>query len=54
MVDTPILRFNFAPADQANDLADGYGTGTLLLNDQPFWFSNTTEAPTPCKPPAET
>ncbi len=47
MVDTPILRFNFAPADQANDLADGYGTGTLLLNDQPFWFSNTTEAPTP-------
>ncbi len=46
MVDTPTLRFDFVPADLPSERADGYGAGMLYLNDQPFWFSNTQEAPT--------
>lgn len=43
----PVLRFEFAPAEDAADRNNGWGQGMLFLNGQPYWFSNTEKEPQP-------
>lgn len=43
----PVLRFEFAPAEDSAHRNDGWGRGTLLFNGQPYWFSNTEKEPQP-------
>lgn len=46
MADTNfILHFEFAPAKNKRDRSDGYGAGTLYLNGNPFWHSESPDAP---------
>ncbi|OYO32202.1 ImmA/IrrE family metallo-endopeptidase [Janthinobacterium sp. PC23-8] len=42
-----VLHFNFVPADDLRERADGYGAGTLFLDGAPFWFSNSPVFPQP-------
>lgn len=50
MADTDsILRFEFVPAENRRERSDGYGAGTLFLNDHPLWYSTSQDAPTPVK-----
>lgn len=46
MADTdPILRFEFISSENQRKRSDGYGAGTLFLNDHPFWYSASQDAP---------
>jgi Zn-dependent peptidase ImmA (M78 family) len=42
-----VLHFEFSPDEDLKRREDGWGKGTLLLNGQPYWFSNSEREPQP-------
>ena len=45
MKNNQVLSFDFFPAADAARRNDGWGSGMLLLNHKPYWFSGTENAP---------
>ena len=42
-----VLRFEFAPAQDAERRSDGWGQGRLFLSGRPYWFFNSEADPQP-------
>ena len=45
MKNNQVLSFDFSPPADAARRNDGWGSGMLLLNHKPYWFSGTENAP---------